>query len=210
MTTRRSAPAASTPWLKAPRMATSRPKRNSATAKEPTVRSVRTLRRKRLASEQGQELHCVEHPLVEVQRGVRPLGRARIVRHHEHRLAELAAPAAPAGPGSRRRSCGRGRPWARRRAGTSDRRRWRGRWPRAAAGRRRARAACGACGRRGRPRAAPSPRAAAARAFESGASSSGSSTLRKAESTGIRLYIWKMKPTWRARQRGELARRRGA
>ena len=43
-------------------------------------------------------------------------------------------------------------------------------------------------------------------ARESGVSSSGSSTLRKAESTGIRLYIWKMKPTWRARQAVSFAR----
>ena len=39
-------------------------------------------------------------------------------------------------------------------------------------------------------------------------SSRGSSTLRKAESTGIRLYIWKMKPTWRARQAVSFARLR--
>src|SRR5689334_3527462 len=49
ITTRRSAPAISTPPLKAPRTTASTPKRNSATAKEPIVRTKRIFLRNRLA-----------------------------------------------------------------------------------------------------------------------------------------------------------------
>ena len=91
----RSLPATSTPWLKAPRMATRRPKRKRATANEPKVSKVRIFLRPRLASEQGQELHCDASPsdegaLLEVQGDLRALGRARVVGHHQDRLLVLA------------------------------------------------------------------------------------------------------------------------
>src|SRR6266581_807176 len=56
ITTRRSAPATSIPWLKPARMAASRPKRKRATTKEPKVSAVRTFLRLRLARNRGRNL----------------------------------------------------------------------------------------------------------------------------------------------------------
>src|SRR6185369_16492579 len=53
MTTSRSAPATSAPWLKAPRTTMSNPKRKSATANEPIMSVVRSFFRKRLAMING-------------------------------------------------------------------------------------------------------------------------------------------------------------
>src|SRR4051812_12456116 len=53
MTTSRSAPATSSPWLNAPRTTTSKPKRNNATANEPIVSVVRSFLRNRLAMIRG-------------------------------------------------------------------------------------------------------------------------------------------------------------
>src|SRR5258708_4763913 len=101
ITTRRSAPATSIPWLKPARMAASRPKRKSATTKEPKVSTVRTFFRRRLARSRGMNLvisstphpipphvgggdRCFhQHALLEMQQGLRPLGRPRVVGHHQ-------------------------------------------------------------------------------------------------------------------------------
>src|SRR6187455_362663 len=96
MTRIRSAPAASTPWLNAARMVTSRQKRKRATANEPRVRVVRTFRRVRLAKRRGRNFMAAlvssvrKDAFVQVQRGVGALGRPRIVRDHQDGLAQLA------------------------------------------------------------------------------------------------------------------------
>src|SRR3982074_2732748 len=92
MTSMRSAPAASTPELNAARMVTSRQKRKRATANEPRVRVVRTLRRRRFAKRRGRNFMAGpcsvgEDAFVEMERGVGTLGRARVVRHHQDGLA---------------------------------------------------------------------------------------------------------------------------
>src|SRR6185436_1559506 len=96
MTSMRSAPAASIPELNAARMVTSRQNRNRATANEPRVRVVRTFRRVRFAKRRGRNFMAAlgssvrEDAFVQVQRGVGALGRARVVRHHQDGLAQLA------------------------------------------------------------------------------------------------------------------------
>src|SRR6266568_4870173 len=109
ITTRRSAPATSIPWRKPARMAARRPKRKSATTKEPTVSTVRTFFRLRLArnrgrnlvihrppllssttlgggnaaTETGSALH--QHALLEMEQGLGPLRRPGVVGDHEDR-----------------------------------------------------------------------------------------------------------------------------
>ena len=100
--------------------------------------------------QQGQELHrsAREDALVQVQRRVGALRRLGVVGDHEDRLLQVGGQLLQEQPGSRPRCGGRGRRWARRRGGTTGRPRWRARWPRAAAGRRTAPAACAPRGRR--------------------------------------------------------------
>ena len=86
-------------------------------------------------------------------------GGFRVVRDHEDGLAQALRSdraGSPARPWSFRYP---GCRWARRPAGWPDDSQWRGRWPRAAARRRRARWACGPAGRRC-PAAAAPPRTA--------------------------------------------------
>ena len=87
-----------------------------------------------------------------------------------------------------------------------DRRRWRGRWPRAAPGRRTAPWACGARARPAPPAAGRFPRCACAAAAESEVSSSGSSRSSAPTAwaagcrTGTRSRRW-LSATWPARRR---------
>ena len=70
-----------------------RPNSRNATKIDSSVKIVRTFRRQRFRQSERQELHAaasVEHALVEVQRALRALGRVRIVRDHDDRLAVLA------------------------------------------------------------------------------------------------------------------------
>ena len=58
-----------------------------------SVKIVRTFRRQQVAPDERQELHAtasISTPFLEVQRPLRALGRVRIVRHHDDRLAVLA------------------------------------------------------------------------------------------------------------------------
>src|SRR5438552_9727143 len=96
-TTRRSAPATSTPCENAPWSTWRSPKRNSATAKEPTVSAVRVFLRTRLATirrvyfmgpRSSRPVH--ERALLHVADDVGALRGERVVRDHEHRLAILA------------------------------------------------------------------------------------------------------------------------
>ena len=213
MTTRRSAPAASTPCWKPARMVTSRQNRNSATAKEPDGQDGADLPAQRLASEQGQELHrsadVREHALVEVERGVGALGRPRVVRHHQDGLAVLvherlqqvqdlvgALAVEVAGGLVAEQEGGVGHDGARDGHALLLPARQLARLVRMR-------------GRPGPPRESAVSTCCCRSALESGVRSSGSSTLRKAESTGSRLYIWKTKPTCRARHSRELGARRG-
>ena len=87
------------PWRKPSRIAPSSPKRNSATANEPIVSVVRIFLRLQVGEEQRQELHDAhlalrlsgldQHALVEVQLRARALGGARVVGHHQDRLAAI-------------------------------------------------------------------------------------------------------------------------
>src|SRR5688500_415233 len=92
MTMMRSAPARSTPMVKAARIVTSRQNRNIATANEPTVSTVCTLRRSRLAKSRGRYFTAspLKDALVEVERGVRALRRLGVVGDHEDGLAQVA------------------------------------------------------------------------------------------------------------------------
>src|SRR5437588_7618704 len=61
-TTRRSEPAASRPWLNAPRTMASRPNRNRATANDPRVSVVRIFLRNRLATMRWRYFNAVLPP----------------------------------------------------------------------------------------------------------------------------------------------------
>ena len=120
------------------------------------------------------------------------VGGVRVVRDHDHRLAELLRRARAAARGSRCPSSSRGCRSARRRTRPSASRRARARSRRAAAGRRRARTAGACAGRRGRRAASRSSKNAGS-GF-SPAIESGSTMFSSAVSIGSRLKNWKTKP----------------
>ena len=171
------------------------------------MRVVRTLRRSRFAKGGAGTSPLVgQHALVEVQRGVRALRRAgswvtirtvlprsldELLEQSQDLVGALAVEVAGGLVAQQERGVGHD--------GARDRHAL------LLAARELARLVL-ARGRRGPRRRARSPRGACARPATSGVSSSGSSTLRNAVSTGIRLYIWKTKPTWRARQAVSFAR----
>src|ERR1700690_4050225 len=132
MTISRSAPATSTPRLKALFTTARKVKRNRAAAKEPSVRSRRIFFRNRLANSR---LRYFMLRLRRLDRGARlPPGRlyldvgecglARLRRDHASPLGwscDIRWRGALVDPGFHRRFCDRGRPWVRGRVGMWDR-----------------------------------------------------------------------------------------
>ena len=189
---RRSRPARSTPSENAARIVIRMPNSRKAMKIESSVKVVRTLRRHRLFQIERQVLHAGT-PVFDA---ASPFSRCSV------RLARSAARGSCVTmtmvlPCSRFSVCSRSRisspdlrsrsPVGSSQSSRSGRSRWRGRCRRAAPGRRRAAAGSGW---RDRPARRPSARSAARfrrSAFDSLVSSSGSSTLRSAFSTGSRL-----------------------
>ena len=99
MTTSRSAPAASTPCVEGGADGDEQAEEEQRHRERAHGEDGADLAPQQVREEQGQELHrqLGEDALVEVQRGVGALRRARVVGDHEHGLAELAARASPAG-----------------------------------------------------------------------------------------------------------------